>query len=884
MTLQRTISAIDISTLPKHFDARAAEDKYAKMWNDLGVFKYDPSRSRDETFVVDTPPPTVSGSLHVGHVFSYTHTDIVARYQRMLGKNIFYPMGWDDNGLPTERRVQNYFHVRCDPHTHYEDGLELKQASAADRKKPPRIISRPNFIELCEKLTREDEQIFKDLWQRLGLSVDWSEEYSTIDKHCRTMAQLSFIDLFRKNHVYSTESPTMWDVDFQTAIAQAEVEDREVDSAFHDVRFGIAGSDDSFVISTTRPEFIPACVGIAFHPDDERYQHMHGKRAIVPLFQTEVRCFPSKLVEPTKGTGILMVCTFGDQTDVQWWREEGLPLKQIILPNGRLAPVTFGEKGWESSNPDLANTFYEGLAGKNVKQARAAIVDMLKGTNGAAAGAEPPLVSAPRSIKHAVKFFEKGENPLEFIITRQWFVRLLDKREALLSKGAEIQWHPSFMHARYRDWTQNLNIDWCISRQRYFGVSFPVWYALDAAGSPNYDNPLLADENSLPVDPSTTAPNGFDESQRDQPNGFMAEPDVFDTWFTSSLTPQIGSYWVRDLERHQRLFPYDLRPQSHEIIRTWGFYTIAKALLHEDKIPWKNVAISGWVLDPDRKKMSKSKGNVVVPTELLEKFSADALRYWSGNARLGVDTAYDENIVKIGKRLVVKIYNASKFVLAQSGPMADISCELDRAFVERLRKAVKTTTEQLNDFNFSSALSTIESFFWNSFTDTYVEFAKNRARGDQSSRPEDQGSALATLRLGLATVIKMFAPFIPYICEEIWSWAFAEETGIKSVCLAPWPKEGDFGGIPLPQDPRSFEVAATVYSAINRQKSDNQLSLGTYVEKLSLSATPATLATVRVIADDVQAATRCELWDLVPKDDLEEDVVQIADMTVKEKE
>jgi valyl-tRNA synthetase len=394
----------------------------------------------------------------------------------------------------------------------------------------------------------------------------------------------------------------------------------------------------------------------------------------------------------------------------------------------------------------------------------------------------------------------------------------------------------------------------------------------------------LSDESRLPVDPSASTPEGFDESQRGRPNGFMAEPDVFDTWFTSSLTPQIGSHWVQDMDRHRRLFPMDVRPQSHEIIRTWGFYTIAKALLHENSIPWKNVAISGWVLDPDRKKMSKSKGNVVVPTELLEKFSADALRYWSGNARLGVDTAYDENVVKIGKRLVTKIYNASKFVLSQNGPLADITCELDRAFVDRLRMVAGTVTGQLNEFNFSQALATLESFFWNSFTDTYVEFAKKRARGDQSTRPEDQGSGLATLRLGLATLIKMFAPFIPYICEEVWSWSFAEETGVKSVCVAPWPQQTEFEAVPPPSDSRSFDVAATVYSAINRQKSDNQLSLGVYIDKLSLSAAPKTLSVIQLIEDDVKAATRCESWELIPRDDLEEEVVHISDMRVREKE
>ncbi len=883
MTVESSNDTIDISQLPKHFDATAAEAKFQALWSDLGIFRYDPSKSRDETFAVDTPPPTVSGSLHVGHVFSYTHTDIIVRYQRMLGKNIYYPMGWDDNGLPTERRVQNYYHVRCDPKEPFEEGLELKQVSSAERKKPPRIISRPNFIDLCTTLTMEDEKVFKDLWQRLGLSVDWSEEYSTIGKFCRTMAQLSFLDLFKKGHVYGAEGPTMWDVDFQTAIAQAEVEDREVDSAFHDIRFGVLDSDETYVISTTRPELLPACVGVTFHPDDDRYKHLSGKKALTPLFHTEVPLFPSTLVEPDKGTGILMVCTFGDQTDVQWWREEKLGLKQIILQNGRLANIAFGKNGWESRSPDLANAFYSQLAGKTLKQARSAIVDMLQSAEGAAGGNEPPLVGSPKQIRHAVKFFEKGEKPLEFIITRQWFVRLLDKKDQLLRKGEEIKWFPGFMHSRYRDWTQNLNIDWCISRQRYFGVSFPVWYRLDGEGKPDYENPILGKKEELPVDPSTAHPDGFSEGQRGKPNGFMAEPDVFDTWFTSSLTPQIGSHWVLDEERHRRLFPMDVRPQSHEIIRTWGFYTIAKAMLHEDEIPWKNIKISGWVLDPDRKKMSKSKGNVVVPAELLEKFSSDALRYWSGNARLGVDTAYDENIVKIGKRLVVKIYNASKFVLSQKGAVSDISCELDRAFVDRLRKVVGTTTEQLNVFNFSGALSTVESFFWNSFTDTYVEFSKMRAWGGEGIEPKDQGSAIAALRLGLEALIKMFAPFIPYICEEVWSWRFAKETGIGSVCIAPWPKEEDYRDIPLPESPKSLDTAGAVYSAINREKSDNQLSRGAYIEKITLSAAPATIALIETIANDVKGAVRCDSWELIPKDGLDEEAIELSNMQVRER-
>ena len=883
MKSNKEIKDDDLQQLPKHFDANAAEEKFQTLWNELGVYRYDATRAREETFIVDTPPPTVSGSLHVGHVFSYTHTDIIARYQRMLGKNIFYPMGWDDNGLPTERRVQNYFHVRCDPAVAYEENLEIPQATAKIRKKPPRILSRPNFLDLCVQLTREDEQVFKNLWQRLGLSVDWNQEYSTIDKRCRTLAQLSFLDLFNKAHVYSTESPTMWDVDFQTAIAQAEVEDRETPGAFHDVRFGVADSEESFIISTTRPELLPACVGVTFHPDDDRYRHLEGKKAITPLFFAEVPCFPSKLVDPEKGTGILMVCTFGDQTDVQWWREHKLALRQIVQKNGRLGNITFGEPGWESRNPESANRFYAELSGKKVAQAKTAIVELLRDENGAAAGTATPLVGDPKPIKHAVRFYEKGDKPLEFISTRQWFVRILDKKEQLMAKGNEINWFPGFMRNRYLDWTQNLNFDWCISRQRYFGVSFPVWYPLDEECRPDYSQPIVADEAQLPVDPSVSCPAGYTEEQRDKPNGFTAENDVFDTWFTSSLSPQIGSHWQLDNERHKRLFPMDLRPQSHEIIRTWAFYTIVKAMLHEDTIPWKNVTISGWVLDPDRKKMSKSKGNVVVPTELMEKYSSDTLRYWAGSARLGVDTACDEKVIKIGKRLVTKLYNAAKFVLSQQGEAGEITCELDRAFVQRLKEMVRTASGHLEKFDFSTALSVIESFFWNSFTDTYLEFSKKRAWGDQGAYSEEQGSALAALQMGLEAVTKMFAPYMPYICEEVWSWRFAGKRGIPSVCIAPWPQTDDYDGIAPPEHGESFDVATVIFYAVNKQKTDNQLSIGRQLASITVHANAGTIAIAEKIAEDIKAATRCDQMIWTVADQLEDGQVELSDMEVLDK-
>ncbi|HJL19926.1 MAG TPA: valine--tRNA ligase [Sandaracinaceae bacterium LLY-WYZ-13_1] len=879
-----TFSTIDFAALPKHFDSKAAEEKWDAAWQERGIYHYDPSRPREETFVVDTPPPTVSGALHVGHLFSYTHTDVLVRQRRMRGQNIFYPMGWDDNGLPTERRVQNYFHVRCEPHVPYEPDLALEPASAKKRKKErPRVVSRRNFIELCQQVTQEDEQAFMALWRRLGLSVDWRQEYATIDERSRHLAQLSFLDLFDKGHLYSNEAPTMWDVDFQTAVAQAEVEDRPKKGAFHDIRFGVKGSERSFVISTTRPELLPACVGVTAHPDDERYQDLFGQQAITPLFHAPVPIFPSELADKEKGTGILMVCTFGDQTDVTWWREQNLALRQVIGRDGRLVPVTFGEGVWESEKPELANRCYAELAGKRVGGARQAIVELLRDPEGRAAGDDAPLQGEPEPTDQAVKHYEKGDRPLEFITTRQWFVRLMDQKDALLERGAQIQWHPGFMHQRYQIWTENLGLDWCISRQRYFGVPLPVWYPTDADGVPDYERPIVAASGALPVDPMSDPPPGFEEGQRDQPNGFTGDPDVFDTWFTSSLTPEIGSHWWLDEARHARLFPADIRPQSHEIIRTWAFYTIAKAHLHEDTIPWKHVVISGWVVDPQRKKISKSKGNVKgSPPELLDSYSADGVRYWAAGARLGTDTAFDEKVFKIGKRLVTKLYNAGKFVLSQQAPRAPISNELDRAFVAKLAELTREASAAFDEFEFAKAMMATEQFFWASFTDTFLELTKARARGDFGG-PADQGSAVAALRLGLNVLLRLFAPVLPYITEEVWSWVFAEETGQPSIHAAPWPTEADFADVTAPDDPGSFELAVEALATINKAKSDAGVSVGRVTEHLVLGANAATKDRLAPVWEDVAGAARCQDEHLEANDGLEDGAFEVREARFAEK-
>ncbi|MFT3775761.1 MAG: valine--tRNA ligase [Minicystis sp.] len=880
----KTYRSVDVAALPKHFESEAVEKRWGEVWEREGIFRYDPSRPREETFVVDTPPPTVSGSLHIGHVFSYTQTDVIVRYQRMRGKNTYYPMGWDDNGLPTERRVQNFFNVRVDVKQPYEPGLKLPPApEEKDKGKgpPPRTVSRPNFIELCHEVTKTDEKTFMGLWQRLGLSVDWKEEYATIDDRCRKLAQLSFRDLFEKGHVYSVVAPTMWDVDFQTAVAQAEVEDRQRPGAFHDIAFAVAGSDESFVISTTRPELLPACVAVAAHPEDPRYQHLIGKKAVTPLFQVEVPIIASPVVEKDKGTGILMICTFGDATDVMWWREHKLPLRQIFDRGGRLAPVRFGEGDFPSLDPEAANRLYGELSGKAINAARTAIVPLLRdAANASAKGKGAPLQGEPKPIERAVKFFEKGDRPLEFITTRQWFVRLLDKKDALLAKGEEIGWHPSFMGARYQTWTAGLNQDWCVSRQRYFGVQIPVWYPLDSNGEPVYDKPIVATAEQMPVDPTIDVPPGYEAAQRGQPGGFMGEADVFDTWFTSSLTPQIGSQWVLDLDRHKKLFPADVRPQSHEIIRTWAFYTIVKAMLHDGTIPWKHVLVSGWILDPDRKKMSKSKGNVITPVHLLDNYTADGVRYWSSTARLGTDTAFDEKVLAVGKRLVTKIFNASKYVLGQTADVHPITEEIDRAFVHALAKLVADATESFERFDYAGALAATEQFFWGSFTDTFVELVKGRARGERGDEAA-RGSAVAALRLGLSVLLRMFAPALPYITEEVWSWAFADETGHKSIHRAPWPTAAEFADVAAPANPQSHEIAAAAMAAINKRKSELGASVGRVVRSMKIAGSEATLASLAPVLGDVASATRAQKWETAVAEGIEEGAFTVPEIDLE---
>jgi valyl-tRNA synthetase len=830
------------------------ERRWADRWARSGVYRFDRTRPRVEVFAIDTPPPTVSGRLHLGHALSYSQTDVIARFQRMRGRAVFYPMGWDDNGLPTERRVQQHFGVRCDPSLPYKPAFEPPEWPS----RQPIAVSRPNFVELCSQLTMEDEQAFEATFRRLGLSVDWSLTYATIGEPARRASQRAFLRLLAKGLAYQADAPTLWEVDFHTAVAQAELEDREVEGMSYRLRFTTAegGADRAVEVDTTRPELLAACVALVVHPDDGRFADLQGRTVRTPLFGAEVPVLAHKLAEPGKGTGVAMLCTFGDPTDLVWWRDLHLPMRPVLEEDGTIRAVAWGTAGFECADPAAAQRAHDQLAGLPVARARERAAALLR-----QAGA---LAAPPARVTQTVKFYEHGSQPVEILTSRQWFVRTVSLKQALLARGTELSWHPEWMRSRFQNWVEGLSADWCISRQRFFGVPFPLWYPVGGDGAVDHDHPLVPEEGRLPVDPSTDVPAGYRPADRGRPGGFVGAPEVMDTWATSAITPEIAGGWEDDPDLFARVFPMDLRPQGHDIIRTWLFYSLARAHVEHGTVPWAHAVISGWVVDPNRRKLAKSRGGALTPTDVLERFGADAVRHWAASKRAGVDTTLDEGQLRVGRRLATKLLHAARFVLTLDGRAAGQATEaLDRAMLAGLAGVVDEATAAFEAYEPANALEAGEGFFW-TFCDHYLELVKGRAYGEAG--PAGQASAVGALRLALDTMVRLFAPVLPFVTEEVWSWWHD-----SSVHASPWPEGGPLRaatGVEGPT-PLALEAATAVLTEVRRAKTTAKQSLRTPVARVEVTDHPDRLAALSEAADDLRrAGTIADLALLGPADTL----------------
>jgi valyl-tRNA synthetase len=817
--------------LKQQYDVAATERKWREAWLASNVLAWDPAAARADSYVIDTPPPTVSGFLHMGHIYSYTQTDLIARFQRMAGKNVFYPMGFDDNGLPTERLVEKRRKIR-----------------ASD-------LSRAEFIRICHEEVQEAEQDFRNLFREIGLSVDWSTEYQTISPTSRRISQMSVLDLFRKGHLYRQDQPTLWDPVDRTALAQAEIADKEEEGTLWQVAFDLAVGGE-IEIATTRPELLAACVALLIHPDHPRAQELVGQTVITPLFRVEVPILADERVDPEKGTGVVMCCTFGDTTDIEWWRDHKLPTRVILTREGKIGDLSgIGGPGWPSRDPAAAAVAAAEIVGLKAKAAKLKVIELLA-ADGRVRGANPVTRMVPSA--------DRSGAPLEILVTPQWFVRVLDKKEALIAKGREINWHPEYMRQRFEIWTENLKWDWCISRQRFFGVPFPFWYSK----RPGEEGKILAaDPADLPVDPLVDLPRGYSREE--------VEPDhdVMDTWATSSVSPQLSSRAITpelalDLARHAKLFPADLRPQAHEIIRTWAFYTIVKSHLHADTVPWRDAAISGWCLASDKTKMSKSKGNIIEPRDLLARFGADVVRYWTATSRLGLDTSLSEDVLKVGKRLQTKLWNAARFVMLQiegfdeipTTPKEDrdaITEPFDLWILSRLGAVIETATAQYKAYDYADALATIESFFWADFCDDYLELVKGRAYGEIGDEA-GRRSARFTLWHCLETLLRLFAPVMPHLTEELYATHFPGRLkALGSIhARGNWPKLEDQVSDPLALEDGALGTA--ILRAVRKAKSERKVSIKTPIQRLHIRVGAEDCAALDRILPDLKHTVNAE--------------------------
>ncbi len=771
------------------YEPKVEEEKWMHFWEKEGIFTFNPEQ-KGEVYSIDTPPPTVSGSMHIGHAFSYTQQDIIARYKRLRGYNVFYPWGTDDNGLPTERLVEK---------------LKGVKGSKMDRQE---------FIKLCEQTLAEIMPAFTHDWKRIGMSCDFKLAYSTINANSRRISQWSFLDLQKKGRVYRKNAPSLWCPLCETAISQVECQDVEKNSTFNDIVFKLDGKD--LEIATTRPELIPACVAVFAHPNDDRYKKLFGKKAITPVFNKEVPIMPDERVDPAKGTGIVMCCTFGDQTDIAWYLAYNLPLINAISKNGVMTEAA-GK--------------YQGL---KIHEARKAILSDMKTTG---------LLRAQKPIKHAVKVHERCQTEIEIIQSKQWFIKYLDLKDKLLEWGAQLNWNPDFMIHRYNNWVKGLQWDWLISRQRFFGVPFPVWYCKQC------DEPTFADDKKLPIDPLKDQPP-VKQCLKCKFTEFIGEKDVLDTWATSSMTPQLAIQMVPEKYR-AKLYPMSLRPQAHEIISFWLFNTLVKSQLHYNVNPWKDIVLSGYVTDPLGEKMSKSKGNVVAPQKVLEKYSADAMRYWAGGSKLGEDIAYQEKELVTGDKFVTKLWNAAKFtnMHLEGYDHKGTSIEtLDLWIHARLAKAIKEATEAFDNYEYFKAKQAIEAFFWKDFCDNYLELIKSRMYEPKS--PQHKKSAQHALNTCLSAIVRLMSPFTPFITEEVYSLYFKQKEGHKSVHLSNWPE------IPAINEKaeQAGNIAVVILAAVRKKKSEMKVSMKAPVKRLVID----TKIDISGVLDDLKATTAAE--------------------------
>ena len=754
-------------SLPRKYDPRAVEAQMRTRWEELGVYGFA-SGGQGEVVAIDTPPATVSGALHLGHVYSYSQADFMARFWRMKGFRVFYPMGYDDNGLPTERLVER------------------------DLGMNPRAMDQTAFSEACLDVARNYRQEYEAVWRRLGLSVDWQHTYSTIGREAVRLSQHSFIDLWHKDLVYRSKAPAIWCPECRTAVAQAELNELERDSQYVVLDFPL-DNGAGVQIATTRPELLSACVAIFVHPQDERFRAVVGQRATVPGAGHTVPILEDVAADPTKGTGAVMCCTFGDSADVEWWRGHDLPTVEILDRDGRLTE----EAG--------------DLGGLPVAQARHRAIERLT---------QQGLILRKEPTTQTVRVHERCDTAVEYLVAHQWFVKVLEHKQELLEIGERINWHPHHARTLYTQWIENLRWDWCISRQRHFGVRFPLWHC-DACGEIR-----VADQRRLPLNPAEEAPEGTCGCGS---TSYRPETDVMDTWATSSLTPQIAGRWLEDEALHKEVFPMTVRPQSHEIIRTWTFYTVVKSWYHFGEIPWTDIAISGWGLAPEGSgKISKSRGGgPATPDEMMDRYSADAVRYWAACTGFGRDSVINEEKIQAGHRLAVKLWNVARFAqtfMGESGPPPAATPPLsvaDRWILSREQRVIQAATEALDGYEYSQTKAEVEAFFWRDLADNYLEMAKRRLYDGES--PEHEG-ALFALHHVLATTLKLLAPFVPHVTDAVYQEGFAQQEGMGSIHQAPWPTVD--GSLVDDGSERIGSELVAVATAVRRYKTESGLRLG----------------------------------------------------------